>query len=212
MGGFVVQRGRDPPYSVCGCSNTQTVCRSFFNSLHECGGDSSRPVYVVPSLIQTGVCPALKSSDRLNSWNGGNRSGVGDSGDVWSGDGVMEGGCEAVEFPHHYEVDGLSADLLQRAGACGCGNVTGGGCECGDCEGGRMVSAHYYQDSEETLSVTVWYNNRVSETHVLQCVKPLSMGHLGDIESVSYSEVSFIRRWYNTLRTKCPDREVSLFG
>ncbi|CAI8007469.1 ATP-binding cassette sub-family A member 3 [Geodia barretti] len=160
VGGFVVQRRRDPPYSVCGCSNTQTVCRSFFNSLHECGGDSSRPVYVVPSLIQTGVCPALKSSDRLNSWNGGNRSGVGDSGDVWSGDGVMEGGCEAVEFPHHYEVDGLSADLLQRAGECGCGNVTGGGCECGDCEGGRMVSAHYYQDSEETLSVTVWYNNR----------------------------------------------------
>ena len=169
MGGFVVQRRRDPPYSVCGSSNTQTVCRSSFNSLHECGGNSS-PIYVVPSLIQTGVCPALESSDRLNSWNCGNRSGVGDSGDVGSGDGAMEGGCEAVEFPHHYEVDGLSADLLQSGGACGCGdNVTGGGCECVDGEGGRMVSAHYYQDSGETLSVTVWYNNRVSETHVLQC-------------------------------------------
>ena len=143
MGGFAVQHRRDPPYSVCGCSNTQTVCHTSFTSLQKCGpGSSSRPIYVVPLLSQSGVCPAEsnKSAD----------------GDI--GDGVMVGGCDLVEFEPGYEVDGLSADLLHSSGA----NMTGRGCECGDGEGEPMVSAHYYQESENTLSVTVWYNNRVS--------------------------------------------------
>ena len=173
VGGFVVQYRRDPPYSVCGCSNV-SVCRSSFSALQECGrveSNTSHPIYVVPSLIQTRVCPALGSCD-VHSGTSENRSR--DSGDVCSSDDVMVGGCDSVELRDSvelgrgYEVDGHSTDILMSHCVCGCGdNVTGGGCECGEGEGERMVSAHYYQESEETLSVTVWYNNRVSETPTL---------------------------------------------
>ena len=176
MGGFVVQHRRDPPYSVCGCSDTETVCRKSFASLCEYGSGGRHPVYVAqladPSG-QSGVCGLGSISENGTSVDGdngasGDSGASGDDGGSGSSDGVMMGGCDSLKFQHGYEVDGLSADLL-GAGVCECGEgVTSGGCECGEGEGEGVVSAHYYQESEETLSVTVWYNNRVSEL-VVQC-------------------------------------------
>jgi ATP-binding cassette subfamily A (ABC1) protein 3 len=164
MGGIVVQHRRDPPYSVCRCSDTETVCRRYFSSLRECGsmiGDS--PVYVthLPNFFlgQSEFCPALESGV-FSSWpgdDGGSVSGDGGSGD--GGDGGSSGksgrgdsgglgGCESVKFQGGYEVDGLAADSL-------------GGDACNCTDGDKMaLSAHYYQEPEEVLSVTVWYNNR----------------------------------------------------
>ena len=173
----MVQRLRDPPYSVCGCSNTSTVCRKSFSSLCEYGShNGSRTVYVAPLLQdlpsgQSEFCKVLRSSSDRSSGNKDDNNGTGNStnsasGESVSSDSVTTGGCDSVRFKPGYVVDGLSADLLS-AGVCDCGEgVTSRGCECGEGEGEGMVSAHYYQESEETLSVTVWYNNRVSQSHI----------------------------------------------
>ena len=180
MGGFVVQYKRDPPYSVCGRSDTDEVCRSLFRSLQPCN-ETAHPVYVapLPNLIplQNGSCPGL---DTLSYNSPGNNGGYGDgvSGDGGSGDGVSgdgvsgegvsgegvsgDDGCESLQ--PGYEMDGLGADIL-NAGMCDCENVIG--CEDGEgvmgcgCEV-NMSYVLYHNESQEFLSVTVWYNNRVS--------------------------------------------------
>lgn len=188
IGGFVLQHRRDPPYSVCGCNDTQSVCSNFFGSLQPCGNDSVRPVYVAPLPdlfpIQSGSCPSLKYSsgssevgnrsesgeDGCGSDGSGSHSGDDESGEGGSADHV-EGGCESLNFQPGYEVDGLGADFL-NAGVCDREGVGRCGCEGGE---GRMMSALYYPGTEETLSVTVWYNNRVSVTVWKGCVKSCSL-------------------------------------
>ena len=195
MGGFVVQYKRDPPYSVCGCFNdTDEVCRSLFRSLQPCN-ESTRPVYIapLPNLIplQNESCPSLDggSGDDVSgdggssgdgvSGDGGSgdgESGDGGSGNSGSGDGVSgdgvcgeggsgDGGCESLQ--PGYEMDGLGADIL-NAGVCDCENVIacedGEGVEGCGCEV-NVSSALYHHESQEFLSVTVWYNNRVSVDH-----------------------------------------------
>ena len=158
MGGFVVQHRRDPPYTACGCSSstTESICQSSFEPLLDCGaGNSDHPVFValLPNIIQnqSNFCPNLLSTHNNST------SGVGSS------SGNAAGKCDSLQFQSGYVVDGLGADLLS-ADVCECAAGDGGsGEECGKCERGSDVSAHYYKEAEEVLSVTVWYNNRVSQ-------------------------------------------------
>ena len=220
MGGFALQYTRDTPYSVCGSSDTESVCQRDFGILQPCGNDDGRPVYIAPLPqlfhIQNRSCPILDtiefsynsslgnddcgvvasgastssgsgSGDGVSSAGGSGDgdssaggSGDGDSSAGESGDGGSsaggsgeggssaggsgEGGsgdsvCESLALEPGYEVDGLGADFLHM-----------GACDCESCEGlsvceddeDRPLAAHYHQDTENTLSATVWYNNRVS--------------------------------------------------
>ena len=187
MGGFALQYTRDTPYSVCGSSDTESVCQRDFGILQPCGNDDGRPVYIAPLPqlfhIQNRSCPILDTiefsynsslgnddcglvasgaSTSSGSVSGDGVSSVGESGDSAGGNG--EGGsgdsvCESLALEPGYEVDGLGADFLHM-----------GACDCESCEGlsvceddeDRPLAAHYHQDTENTLSATVWYNNRVS--------------------------------------------------
>ena len=162
MGGFMVQHRRDPPYTTCRCSTaTEGVCQNAFKSLYNCGAsNSSRPIYVAPLphliLNQSEFCPVLESFT--------------DDGSVYISDigSGMREEYDSVQFQSGYEVDGLGADFL-KAGVCeftgdASENIGSGvSDECKESEGGNddMVSAQYYQETEDALSVTVWYNNWV---------------------------------------------------
>lgn len=163
MGGFVVQHRRDPPYTACGCSSNtaEKICQTSFEPLLECGVSSSdNPVYVIPlpNIIQNqgNVCPILGSV--LSTQN--NQS-TDNSDSNSRGNGTST--CDSLQFQSGYVVDGLGADLLS-AGSCMCGSEdSGSGDQCGTCEIVGDVPAHYYQETEDIFSVTVWYNNRVSQ-------------------------------------------------
>ena len=171
MGGFIVQRVRDPPYSACGCATPRHTCENIFGILLPCGAnDSSRSIYLAPLFpVQGNSCPGLnsvslslqESSEDTGSGNSSssNNSGSGssdDGGSGASGDDVMRG-CGSLEFEPGYEVDGFGADIL-NAETC---NVSSG-CGSDGVNISDMISAQYYPELEETLTVTVWYNNRVS--------------------------------------------------
>ena len=172
MGGFALQHRRDPPYAVCGCPDIDSVCINFFRSLQPCGGQhNGRPVYIapLPDLLpfQNGTCPGLSLrcnssvSDKCESREDGR-------GDGRSNDG-KKGACESLDFQPGYEVDGMAADLL-NAGVCNSSDSVNGDGDgvSGDGVTGyavgedSLVSSLYYQETEEMLSVTIWYNNRVS--------------------------------------------------
>lgn len=163
VGGFVLQHRRDPSYTVCACNSTDVVCNNFFGSLQLCQHDIGRPTYLAPlsdlHMIQNSSCTDL---DFRNFKNERNESGEGVSGE---GDLQEERGCDSLDFQPGYEVDGLGAGLLQT-GACDCH-----GLECNEEREKCLVSTQYHQEMVETLSVTVWYNSRVSVTvHVHGCV------------------------------------------
>ena len=199
MGGFVLQHRRDPPYTVCGRSSVDSVCRDFFQSLQPCGGRSSgQLVYVTPlSDFRNRSCAGLdfNSSVTIGSEIRECESGDGGSDDGEFGDGEGEYMCESLDLQPGYEVDGMGADLLNK-GVCDSEGVSGdgesddgesddgeiGGGVSGDgvtrCVGNKnRVSAHYYKEIEEMLSVTVWYNNRVSFVHkqLLSCMHTCTM-------------------------------------
>ena len=162
MGGFALQHRRDPPYAVCGCPDIDSVCINFFRSLQPCGGRrSGRTVYVAPlPHFQNGSCTSLDL--RFNS----SISVESESREGGSGDGER-GVCGSLVLQPGYEVDGMGADLL-NAGVCDSEDESGDSVS-GDgvtgCVGeDSLVSSLYYQETEEMLSVTVWYNNRVSIT------------------------------------------------
>ena len=140
--GFVVAQ-RDPPYSVCSCSDpsnntcryitplqpnsSEQDCTSQYSLSEDCAFNWTRCV--------AGLCSAINGSECENF-----RSNAG-------------GSCN-TSLPSCYAVEGLSANILnsvscsQRMYAPLCGSDTVGAT---------------YPDQNEEIAVTVWYNNQVRE-------------------------------------------------
>lgn len=155
VGGFALQHRRDPPYTLCACVTPDVVCKSLFKSLELCQQHSgSQLTYFAPS---SGVNSSCKNANFRSAIGG---RGEGGSREGENGEGVSdpreEVGCGSLEFHPGYVVDGLSADLLQTR-ACDCD-----GLECKTEKEECLMSTQYHKETIETLSVTVWYNNRVS--------------------------------------------------
>ena len=149
VGGFAVQHRRDPPYTVCACATTDVVCSSFFKSLQLCQQSGGQLTYFAPLPGVNNSCTNADFGSAIGgSRESGSREGVGDFRE--------QVGSGSLEFHPGYAVDGLSADLLQT-GACDCD-----GLECKMEKEECLMSTQYHKETIETLSVTVWYNNRVS--------------------------------------------------
>ena len=139
--GFVLSY-RDPPYAACGCSDSETFAQQYLSELSECIQTDGDQVY------------ALKQDHKYFSWlsrvcdeRGSGQSGSGMDG---SSGGIGSG---SMRFSKGYEVDGLSANLLQ---ILACGNQS---CD-GETSNNRPV-AKFFPTEIPQVSATVYYNNNV---------------------------------------------------
>ena len=138
--GFVISY-RDPPYTACGCTDTDCFAEKYVSMLSECTRLDGAQVY------------ALRQRDLYFDWLSR------DCDEAGSGSGSGSGGVGP--FSMDYAVDGLSANLLQLMacavnGSCGGENAT------------VCPTAEFYPQEPPQVSTTVYYNNNVCIFHVLQ--------------------------------------------
>ncbi len=136
--GYVTSRRRDPPFSVCGCTNISTTC-AVFSILGEAdvGGSGSG------SGSGSGV--AGVTNDQCPS-------------PYYELDLSLSGITCADELSNCYSIDGFAHNTIQTLSCEDVLNETvPNPCD----QGVRPVSAIYPDQVDDRLTVTMWYNNQV---------------------------------------------------
>ena len=152
--GFVLSH-RDPPYSVCGCSDIEYFTQEYIDQLTECTTVSGAQLYALNQDSMFAGDLEWLSRD-CNDSNVVSGSGSGDM--LFNGD---------------YTVDGVSANILQLLA---CVNESfHDGCD-GESRNNRPV-AEYYPNQTSQISATIFYNNNVPISIVL-CVGVTMHAHL----------------------------------
>lgn len=149
--GFVISY-RDPPYAACGCSEPDSFVENYINELSQCTSSDGSEIYALRPDSEISQC---------FNWLDRDCSGASESTTIYhsaisgngSGNGSGSGGGGDTEFTRGYEVDGLSANVLQVAS---CANLS-----CGGSNSPRPI-AKFFQKEPPEIAATVYYNNNVS--------------------------------------------------